>query len=660
MSLNISQKISLGFLTLVFFILVVGAGGLIGNQAIYQNLNQVTQRTLPILEGSFNQMIALQDANQSLLSALIEQQAETIEQNEQVFTQQIEQFNGYLEQLTPAISQYPALRSALSDIQQTSQNYTELAQRVMQQHSQTLALSQQIKKQEARFQKDMDATVAWLQRYVRKTDNIDGKISAKSLQSNLNSHLFQITNYQRSGDSQKLLRNLDNMKGLLESKLNRFKAAETKATQVAPLVQIAQKHFFQPEGLVAFYMQRETIQQQLAQLQQDTHQKLNQVQDSAELFITKAQSLAQQAQSDAEQSNQFSQKMIITLSAGSVIFALLVAIITINTLRRPLASFSQLLTRVSQGELNLHFEQDRKDEFGQLAESLNAVVDNLKDVLKQVAKGAEHLSEVAQQNAGNSLQASQSMAQQSQQLEMTAATAEELQSSVSEVSGHSQHTLTTVQACEDLNQQVNQNVDQTLTSIRSQAQAITQAVKDSEELSSYSNQIDTILETIHSVAEQTNLLALNAAIEAARAGDHGRGFAVVADEVRELASRTSHSIQDIQQMVDNMQASIQQVVTMMQDSYNKAEACVAHAEASQDSLLEMTEAITNIRQMNQQIAHACENQDIAVAEVSKTLVQIKTSASETAEGAIQSEQRSQQLLSFTKDQQTLLKRFSVD
>lgn len=659
MNLNISQKISLGFLAMVSFILIVGAGGLLGNQSIYQRLNQVTQHTLPILEGSFNQMIDLQQANQSLFSALIHQEQEEINQDLQSFEQQMTTFNQQLSQLASDIKNDADLNSALSDIEGISQNYSNLAKEVIQLHSQNLMLEKSITRQEIRFQKDMDASTSWLQRYIRTSQNIDGKISAKGLLSSLNSHQFQLTGFQRSGDIQKLSKRLSNLKGQLSNKLNSFNESEKKASQVAPLIQIAQQQFFSDKGLVSLYQQRDVIKQQLSQQNQTTLQQLASVRQAADLFIKKAQTLAQQALQAADQTNQFSQRMIMGLSIGSVVFALIVAVITINTLRRPLARFSALLTRVSQGELNLHFEQDRKDEFGQLAESLNAVVDNLKDVLKQVADGAEHLSEVAQQNAAISLQTTQAMSEQSQQLELTASTAEELQSSVNEVNNHSQHTLSTVQNCEQLNTEVNLNVEKTLDSIQSQAQAITQAVSDSAKLASYSSKIDSILETIHSVAEQTNLLALNAAIEAARAGDHGRGFAVVADEVRELASRTSHSIQDIQQMVDSMQTSIQQVVNVMQESYEKAEACVEHAEASQSSLQQMTQSITNIREMNQQIAHACENQDVAVSEVSKTLVHIKTNAAETAVGAIQTEQRSQELLSFAQKQQALLKRFSV-
>ncbi len=68
-------------------------------------------------------------------------------------------------------------------------------------------------------------------------------------------------------------------------------------------------------------------------------------------------------------------------------------------------------------------------------------------------------------------------------------------------------------------------------------------------ISAQSGKISETISIIVDIADKINLLSLNASIEAARAGEHGRGFAVVADEIGKLASLTTESIKDIEQVL---------------------------------------------------------------------------------------------------------------
>jgi methyl-accepting chemotaxis protein len=83
-------------------------------------------------------------------------------------------------------------------------------------------------------------------------------------------------------------------------------------------------------------------------------------------------------------------------------------------------------------------------------------------------------------------------------------------------------------------------------------------VEITDGIAKHAQKVQSILSEIGAIAKQTNLLALNAAIEAARAGEQGRGFAVVADEVRDLSGRTTQFSQQINTLMQSMQASVHQ------------------------------------------------------------------------------------------------------
>ena len=77
--------------------------------------------------------------------------------------------------------------------------------------------------------------------------------------------------------------------------------------------------------------------------------------------------------------------------------------------------------------------------------------------------------------------------------------------------------------------------------------------------------INDMVAQILDIASQTNLLPLNASIEAARAGEQGKGFAVVAQEIGNLATNSSETAVQIQEICGDINENIENVRTCFDD-----------------------------------------------------------------------------------------------
>lgn len=93
---------------------------------------------------------------------------------------------------------------------------------------------------------------------------------------------------------------------------------------------------------------------------------------------------------------------------------------------------------------------------------------------------------------------------------------------------------------------------------------------------------------ITAIAEETNLLSLNASIEAARSGETGRGFAVVASQIKKLAEQSDASAKQIENIIEILFNNSQKAVSAMNEVkiiMEKQDQNVSEAEVTFEKIL---------------------------------------------------------------------------
>ena len=141
--------------------------------------------------------------------------------------------------------------------------------------------------------------------------------------------------------------------------------------------------------------------------------------------------------------------------------------------------------------------------------------------------------------------------------------------------------------------------------IRTNTQETAQRIK---RLGEVSQEISEFVRIIEEIADRTTVLALNASIQAAAAGDAGRGFAVVAEEVQRLAERATGATREIEELVKNIQAETNQAVMSIEDSTQEVVAGSQLAQEAGSRMAELNEQVYRLTQLIQQTAETTAQQ----------------------------------------------------
>lgn len=311
------------------------------------------------------------------------------------------------------------------------------------------------------------------------------------------------------------------------------------------------------------------------------------------------------------------------------------------------------------GDLTVRIETTNKDEIGDLVHWFNQFMAKLQGVVKDIVHASLPLSELAQ-----NLNQLTDDTNRTIEVQQTAAT--EAKSAVDNMT-HSVNAVATsaaeaAQAAGDASNAAGDGqsiVDDTVHSIQRLAANVEETAEVIRKLESDSNQVGVVLDVIKGIAEQTNLLALNAAIEAARAGEQGRGFAVVADEVRTLASRTQQSTEEIQTTIEQLQGAARSAVSVMTTGTEQASNSVETANKAGASLNAITETISKITQMNDQIATSTVEQQSVAKTISSNVDEIHSRTAETSNSSGKLASVSAELAQLAQHLEGITKQFKV-
>jgi methyl-accepting chemotaxis protein len=300
------------------------------------------------------------------------------------------------------------------------------------------------------------------------------------------------------------------------------------------------------------------------------------------------------------------------------------------------------------GDLTTRLKSTSNDEIGSLVESFNTFVNKLQGVIVEVKGSTGRVAEAASAMKQVSETSAMSMNSQQQEINQVMTAMAGMTHSVESVSDSAGRAANAANIASSEASAGKQVVDENMQAINQLAKEVEHTAEVIQELENHSESIGKVLNVIREIAEQTNLLALNAAIEAARAGEQGRGFAVVADEVRTLATRTHESTREINDMISRLQAGAQNAVQTMIRGQEQAQASVNQAARVGESLERITQGITEISDMNIQIASSAEEQTAVAREINNNIVNLGQVVNQVTKDAHVAENSSEKLATLAE------------